>query len=366
MSAQNPNTPNNPPSADVYAGVKDYYGNVLKAKEDLKTSACCLAEAVPDWQKPLLAKIHSEVLSRFYGCGSPLPSDLQGLTVLDLGCGTGRDAYLLSQLVGESGKVIGVDMTEEQLKLARDTMEHHREAFGYQKSNVDFRQGFIEDLRAANIADSSVDLIVSNCVVNLSPRKDLVFSEMKRVLKPGGEVYFSDVFADRRISEELQKDPVLYGECLSGALYLEDFRRLMAQSGFNDVRVVSSSVLDVHDKEIAAKLGDIRFFSNTVRAFAVELEDQCEDFGQALRYKGTSEGNPHNFVLDNHHTFPTGAVVPVCGNTADMIQESRLGKHFEVFGDKKRHFGLFDCGPTNSTVKASSESAAQDTGGSCC
>lgn len=351
--------------SETHESVRTYYGQVLKAKEDLKTSACCLAEAVPDWQKPLLKKIHPDVLSRFYGCGSPLPSDLTGLTVLDLGCGTGRDVYLLSQLVGEKGHVIGVDMTEEQLDLARETISWHMQSFGYKQPNVSFRKGYIEDLRGCDIPDQSVDLIVSNCVINLSPWKDLVFAEMRRVLKPGGEVYFSDVFADRRISAELRADPVLYGECLSGALYLEDFRRLMAEAGFADARLMSSSVLEVNDPAIKEKVGDIVFYSNTVRAFALDLEDRCEDFGQAVVYKGTSSQGRHHFVLDDHHLFPKGAHVPVCGNTADMIARSRFAAHFEVLGNKETHFGLFDCGPTGSPVPVKTPSA-QTAGGSCC
>jgi len=181
-------------------------------------------------QKQVLSKIHDEVLSKYYGCGSPIPPLEKGLVVLDLGSGTGRDCFVASAFVGETGKVIGVDMTEEQLAVANKHIEYHTKAFSLAKSNVEFKKGFIEDLKSIGIADNSVDVVISNCVINLSPDKQKVLSEVYRILKPGGELYYSDVFSDRRIPEELQKDKVLWGECLSGALYIEDFRRMMQKN----------------------------------------------------------------------------------------------------------------------------------------
>ena len=112
-------------------------------------------------------------------------------------------------------------MTDAQLDVARKYQDEQARRFGFDASNVDFRAGFIEDLAELGIEDNSVDLVVSNCVINLTPFKDQVFSEIYRVLKPGGELYFSDVFCDRRIPDELRDDPVLRGECLGGALYIE-------------------------------------------------------------------------------------------------------------------------------------------------
>jgi arsenite methyltransferase len=323
--------------------VREYYGRVLKSSADLQTSACCLTEALPPHVAAVLPEIHPEVKERFYGCGSPIPPALDGITVLDLGCGSGRDCYVLSKLVGPHGKVIGLDMTEEQLAVARRHQAYHTEKFGH--ANVEFRQGYIEDLAGAGIEDASVDLVISNCVLNLSPDKPRVFREMFRVLKPGGELYFSDVFADRRIPKPLAEDPVMIGECLGGALYIEDFRRLMAQVGCLDARVVSSSPLTLNNAELEHKAGNVRFYSMTVRAFRLDLEDRCEDFGQVAYYQGTLTEAPHAFVLDDHHRFETGRPMLVCGNTADMITATRYGKHFRVHGDKSVHYGLFDCGP---------------------
>ena len=247
--------------------VKEYYGKILNNKKDLKTSACCAIEDLPIAQREVLGNIEPEILDRFYGCGSPIPPVLENCTVLDLGCGTGRDVYIASSLVGESGKVIGVDMTDEQLEVAVKYKERQRERFGFLTSNVDFKKGYIEDLSSIGIEDNSIDTVISNCVINLSPDKKKVFKEIFRVLKPGGELYFSDVYSGSRISDELRDDPVLYGECLSGALYIEDFRRMLASAGFLDYRIVTKRKLTISNIELASKIGMLDFYSITVRAF---------------------------------------------------------------------------------------------------
>jgi arsenite methyltransferase len=326
--------------------VRHYYSEVLKSSKDLKTSACCTIESVPVHLRAVMAQIHPEVSARFYGCGSPMPPALEGMTVLDLGCGSGRDCYVLSKLVGANGRVIGVDMTPEQLDVARRHQTWHAEKFGYAESNVTFHQGLIEDLRHVGIADNSVDVVVSNCVMNLSPNKAQLFSEVMRVLKPGGELYFSDVFANKRIPMALQRDDVLLGECLGGALYKEDFRRIMDRLGCFDVRVLKTTPIELIDPDVVRKIGHIAFSSLTVRAFKLALEDRCEDFGQVATYLGTLPEYPHAFDLDDHHHFVTGKPMLVCGNTSDMVAGTRYAKHFRVVGEKAQHFGLFDCGPT--------------------
>jgi len=345
--------------SSAHNNLKEYYGKVLNHSNDLQTNACCCdAESVPPVVREALRLIHHEITDRFYGCGSPIPPVLEGMTVLDLGCGTGRDAYILSRLVGETGHVIGVDMTDEQLETARKHISHHTEKFGYSRTNIEFRQGYIEDLNAIGIADDSVDIVVSNCVINLSPDKPSVFREIFRVLKPGGELYFSDIFADRRIAEELRDDPVLHGECLSGAMYIEDFRRLLNRVGCPDYRQTSEAAVTIDNPQIEARIGFARFSSITVRAFKLAaLEDLCEDFGQTATYNGGIEGHPHHFDLDDHHRFFTGKPMLVCGNTAAMMQETRFGRHFTVTGDRSTHFGPFDCEPAAKTGATS---------GACC
>lgn len=328
----------------MYDVVKDYYGKQLQSSADLKTSACCDASAMPEWLKPLLSRIHPEVLARYYGCGLVAPTELAGCTVLDLGCGTGRDVYALAQMVGASGRIIGLDMTDEQLAVAEEHRAWHAEQFGY--DNVQFVQGYMEQLEQLDLAPGSVDVIVSNCVLNLSPDKDAVLKGVFRLLKPGGELYFSDVYADRRVPEAVRNDPVLYGECLGGALYWNDFLQMARRAGFTDPRLVEDRPLEMTDPAIAARIGAIGFHSATYRLFKLEgLEQDCEDYGQAVIYKGTLTNAPDRFVLDKHHDIEAGRVFPVCGNTWRMLHDTRFAAHFDFIGDFSKHYGIFEgCG----------------------
>ena len=343
--------------------VKNYYGKVLKNKNDLKTNACCSTESPSSQFRDIMNNIAPEILSKFYGCGSPIPPILKGCTVLDLGCGSGRDVYLASYLVGEDGFVIGVDMTEEQLEVARKYQEKQRQKFGFRKSNVKFEQGYIEDLKEIGIEDNSIDVVISNCVINLSPNKRAIFSEIFRVLKVGGELYFSDIFAGRRVPEQIKDDPVLYGECLGGALYIEDFRRILREVGCLDYRIVSKIKISITEPEIKEKAGMIDFYSLTIRAFKLDdLEDICEDYGQVAIYLGTITGYPHEFRFDNHHVFITDKPMLVCGNTASMLSKTRYIKHFKIIGGRNTHFGLFKCSPYEDKL----DNGGLGEGGSCC
>ncbi len=325
----------------IHNQVQEYYGKTLQSSQDLKTS-CCTAGAPPAEHREIMALIDDDIVSRFYGCGSPIPDAVEGLTVLDLGCGTGRDCYILSKLVGPEGSVIGVDMTEEQLEVGRRHRDSMAQKFGFSEPNVDFRHGIIEDLAACGIEDNSVDLVISNCVLNLAPEKFHVFSEIFRVLKPGGELYFSDVYADRRVPEDLRDDPVFRGECLGGALYTEDFRRLLAVLGCPDSRIISSEPIKLEGGAVAEQAGNIRFFSVTVRAFKLpSLEDRAEDYGEIATYKGSIPGRAHAFELDADHIFEAGRPMLVSGNTASMLMETRFAQHFDVSGDRNMHYGHF-------------------------
>ena len=345
---------------DIESGVRDYYGKTLKSGADLKTDACCSPSDLPRAVRDALAKVSDEVVSRYYGCGLTIPNELTGLRVLDLGSGSGRDCYILSQLVGRDGSVTGVDMTDEQLAVAERNREHHSRAFGY--ANVRFLKGDISRLDELGLEDSSFDLIVSNCVINLARDKAAVLRQARRVLKEGGELYFSDVYADRRVPAELRNDPVLYGECLGGALYWNDFLRLAKDAGFSDPRLVESRPLTLDKGSIRERAGHIGFYSATYRLFKLEgLETACEDYGQAVRYKGTVPDAPESFLLDGHHRFETGRVMAVCGNTALMLAKSRFGRHFDFFGDMTKHFGTF---PGCGTNMPFSTEARND--GACC
>ncbi len=342
--------------------VKTYYGDTVQSTRDLKTKACCVGGTMPKHVRAILGDIEDEIVQKFYGCGSPIPLALAGKAVLDLGCGTGRDAYMVAKMVGPDGHVIGVDMTSQQLEIAQRHVPSQMTRFGFSKPNIEFQLGYIEDLAAVGVKDNSVDVVISNCVLNLSADKPSVFSEIFRVLKPGGELYFSDVFAGRRIPESLMDDPVLRGECLGGAMYLEDFRRLLCKLGCLDYRVVDSRAFAINDADIEAKLGMVDFHSITVRAFKLDdLEDICEDYGQVATYNGTLAECPHQFVLDDHHTFETGKPVRVCGNTASMISRTRFAAHFTVQGDRSTHYG-----PFNSKVCQADPGSAVNLPSACC
>ncbi|MBF0286495.1 MAG: methyltransferase domain-containing protein [SAR324 cluster bacterium] len=345
--------------------VKEYYGKVLQSTKDLKTDACCTTDNLPAYIKNILSEIHEEVLMQYYGCGLVAPPLLEGMRVLDLGCGAGRDCYILSKLVGESGYVVGVDMTPEQLATAEKHIEYHTQKYGYSSPNVEFKLGYIEHLDELNLEDNRFDIIVSNCVINLSPDKEAVFREAYRVLKPGGELYFSDVYSDRRIPTELLNNPTLYGECLSGALYWNDFLRLAKQTGFLDPRLVENHSLSLDNDEVKNLIGHIGFMSATYRLFKLpKLETACEDYGQSVIYQGSIPQNEHVFQLDNHHIIEKGKAFPVCGNTYRMLHQTRFRPHFEFSGNWGTHFGLFDGCGIPSQFEASGKSAT--IGGSCC
>ena len=350
--------------------VKTYYGETLQSSADLKTSACCTPGAMPPALRTALANVHEEVKARYYGCGFVAPEALEGTRILDLGCGAGQDVYVLAQMVGAKGRVVGVDMTPEQLAVARTHVDFHAKAFGYCCSNVAFHDGYIEKLDQLGLEPGSFDIIVSNCVINLSVDKLAVLKGAFDLLKPGGELYFADVYADRRLPESVKADPVLYGECLGGALYWNDFLNLAKKAGFADPRLVTDRPLDVTDPVLKAELGQARFFSATYRLFKLDgLEPACEDHGQAVIYKGSIKGSEHAFALDAHHVIETGKVFPVCGNTWRMLVDTRFAPHFDFIGDFSRHYGIFaGCGTSIPFAGSNAAAGASGpaVGGGCC
>ncbi|HXI86548.1 MAG TPA: methyltransferase domain-containing protein [Parvularculaceae bacterium] len=349
----------------IQQSVKDYYGKTLKSSRDLKTDACCTLEDAPAYVRALQADIHPEVKARYYGCGLIAPQALEGCRVLDLGCGAGQDVYVLSRLVGARGSVVGVDMTAEQLAVAKAHRDWHADRFGYASSNVDFIEGDIERLKSCGLAPSSFDVIVSNCVINLVENKTAVFEAAHDLLVPGGEFYFSDVYSDRRLPEFLKRDIDALGECLAGALYWNDFLHLAKGAGFGDPRLVCDRVLSIGDPSLADRLKPATFHSATYRLFRIDgLEPACEDYGQAVVYKGGLAHADQAFGLDAHHFIEKGRVFPVCGNTYRMLSESRFAPYFEFVGDWSRHYGIFPgCGVSSPFGKKALESA---TSGACC
>jgi arsenite methyltransferase len=347
--------------------VQEYYGSTLQSSNDLKTNACTSAGDMPRYIKDCLGAIHPEVLSKYYGCGLCIPEyDLTDASVLDLGCGAGRDVYLLSQLVGQNGYVVGIDMTTQQLDVAKKHQQYHVEAFGHSKSNVQFIQGYLEQLDSiASLEENSFDVIVSNCVINLCTDKAAVLKACYKLLKPGGELYFSDVYSNRRVPTALQQDTVMWGECLSGALYWNDFHNLAKDAGFRDPRLVEDGPILVTNGPVAEFIkqsgnANLEFYSATYRLQKLDnLEPACEDYGQAVIYKGTIDPSSaiepkqtskycatSTWTLDKHHVFEAGKIHPVCGNTWNMLQGNpKVAPHFQFIGNFEKHYGIFDgCG----------------------
>ncbi|XP_055061414.1 arsenite methyltransferase [Misgurnus anguillicaudatus] len=313
----------------VYNAVKEYYGKTVKHSSDLKSNACFPStRLVPEHIRKVLDEIHPDVIARFYGCGLVVPECLEGCSVLDLGCGTGRDCYMLSQIVGEKGHVTGIDMTENQLEVAQKYIDYHMQKFGYKKPNVNFVQGYIEALAEAGLKEKSYDVIISNCVVNLSPDKASVLREAYRVLKDGGELFFSDVYSDTRIPEDLKNNKVLWGECLSGALFWEDLIRLAEEVGFSKPRLVTASKITVGNQELEKLLGDCKFVSATYRLF--KLPEGLKKKPCLAMYNGNITGVEENFEFDVQYTFKANTVMEVDGDVASILSNSRFLDEFTL------------------------------------
>lgn len=241
------------------AGVRDHYAAQAGAASAQSTSCCdpagccCGTETVPE--SILTANLNGEIPS--WGCGNPtaLVALEPGQVVVDLGSGAGFDVFLAAQRVappaGSQGRVIGVDMTDEMLKLARD----HAQRLGF-ADVTEFRRGYIEDLP---VEDDSVDAILSNCVINLSPDKDAVFHEAYRVLKPGGWIAISDIVTDGELPASIREDTELWGACIAGALEEDEYLAKVRAAGFE--------AIEVTDRETWTPLAGVKVISLTFRAF---------------------------------------------------------------------------------------------------
>ncbi|XP_031240804.1 arsenite methyltransferase isoform X1 [Mastomys coucha] len=313
--------------AEIHKDVQNYYGNVLRTSADLQTNACVTpAKLVPKYIRERLQNVHEAVTSRYYGCGLVVPERLESCRILDLGSGSGRDCYVLSQLVGEKGHVTGIDMTEVQVEVAKTYLEHHMEKFGFQAPNVTFLHGPMEKLTEAGIQNESYDIVISNCVINLVPDKEQVLREVYQVLKHGGELYFSDVYASLEVPEDIKSHKVLWGECLGGALYWKDLAIIAQKIGFCPPRLVTASIITVENKELERVLGDCRFVSATFRLFKIPKTEPAERCH--VVYNGGITGHEKELIFDANFTFKEGEAVEVDEETAAVLKNSRFAHDF--------------------------------------
>jgi radical SAM protein with 4Fe4S-binding SPASM domain len=258
--------------------VRQFYGSAAETPSD---DLCCPVQPDPSD----LAHIPPGVVERFYGCGSPVGSAgiRPGETTLDLGSGAGIDVFIAAKKVGPTGKAVGVDMTPQMLAVAREARPEVAANLGFDV--VEFREGFLEAIPAA---DRSVDLVTSNCVINLSPDKKRVFAEMWRVLRDHGRIVVADIVADRQVPPHQRKDPRLWGECISGALTEEEFLAYLERAGFYGLQV---------------------------RGFKYEKKTGCVYIGQTATYQG-----PFTGVGDEEgHWFPRDVAVEICTDTASRL-----------------------------------------------
>ena len=292
---------------------------------------------IPDEARDKFFNVSAEIKNWFHEPGTPMPPLMEGCTVVDLCCGSGRDTYLAAQLVGEGGKVIGVEPNAKRLAIAEKYFDQEIKQFGYAQPNVEFVCGVPEDLSA--IPDASVDIVISNCTFNLSPDKEAYVREVFRVLKDNGEWYFTDVFSDRRIPEEVAKDTKNRALRLGGAMFVGDFRRLVQANGFNDPRYLMNFKSPISDEERAI-FGEVAFATLTIRILKSNWsEDVCESYGETVCYDGSLPGYPDFFLFENNIKFPTGKECTVCGNVTSVAKYSRYAKVFTVAGDRSTHIG---------------------------
>ncbi len=279
--------------------VREFYA---EAAEKPQAELCCPI----DFDPAEVDHIPTEVMERFYGCGSPvsLAGLVGGETFLDLGSGGGIDCFIAAKKVGAGGRVIGVDMTAEMLAVANRNRAAVAESLGYDV--VEFRRGFLEKIP---VESKTIDLITSNCVINLSPDKKAVFREMWRVLKDHGRAVVSDIVSETSVPAHLRVNPRLWGECISGALTEEEFLAYLEQAGFYGLQVLKRT----YWKEVEG----CSFFSVTVRGYKFEKTAGCVFKGQRAIYLG-----PQKAVMDEEgHLFPRNEPIEVCTDTAAKLSQ---------------------------------------------
>ena len=329
----------------VESAVKERYSSGAACCEP---ALCCPVEYDPQYLKIIPA----EVLERDYGCGDPSRHLRPGETVLDLGSGTGKICFIAAQVVGPTGRVIGVDMTDAMLEVARRNAPVVAERIGF--ANGEFRKGRIQDLaldlekldaelraqpiadanaflragelaeelrvRHPLVADDSVDVVVSNCVLNLveGRAKRQLFEEIFRVLRRGGRAVISDIVSDEDVPQEMQNDPELWSGCISGALTESGFVRAFTDAGFYGIRILK------RDAAPWRTVQGIEFRSVTIEAFKGK-QGACFERGQAVIYKG-----PFKKVLDDDgHSYERGERYAVCDKTFQLYQREPYREAFD-------------------------------------
>jgi ubiquinone/menaquinone biosynthesis C-methylase UbiE len=351
------------PSINFEEAVSQRY---RKAAQETEPALC-----IPvSYNRSLLEIIPEEITSKDYGCGDPSTYVSAGETVLDLGSGSGKACYIIAQIVGPRGRVIGIDFNETMLALARK----HRDAIGKKLGygNVEFRRGRIQDLKLdlellddylrghpvssledlialrefeekivrerPLVPDESIDVVVSNCVLNLVRPEDKrrLFAEMYRVLRRGGRVAISDIVSDEPVPEHLKSDPELWSGCVSGAFLEEELLRAFEEAKFHGIRIEEMRAEPYRTVE------GIEFRSLTVTAYKGK-EGPCIERNQAVIYRGPWK----QVVDDDGHVLPRGARTAVCEKTYEIYSKAPYQDQFILVPPREEvpanQAGVFDC-----------------------
>jgi len=366
---------------NIESAVRARYSQGAQARE---ATLCCPV----DYDPRQLEIIPQEVLERDYGCGDPSRHVREGDSVLDLGSGGGKICFIASQIVGPKGRVIGVDMNDDMLALARRSAPAVAEATGY--TNVEFRRGRIQDLaldldrlepwlqshpvtdaqslsamedhcdllrsEATMIPDASVDIVVSNCVLNLVRESDKprLIQEIHRVLRPGGRIALSDIVSDEVIPEALRRDPTLWSGCISGAFQERELLEQLEAAGFFGIQI------DKWEEEPWQTVKGIEFRSATVTAVKGVLSE-CYEANQAVIFKG-----PWKQVEDDDgHVLRRGERVAVCDKTFRTLTSAPYADSIIPVEPRvaipEAERALFDCARTLPRDPRETKGAAFDT-----
>jgi len=350
-------------AAKIEAAVLQRYGN---AAQDVDACLCLPVS----YDKAFLNVIPDEIIEKDYGCGDPSQYIRPGETVLDLGSGSGKACYIISQIVGVKGKVIGVDFNPPMLELARKYQKSIGDELGFR--NVEFRRGKIQDLQTnldliddflkhnpigsvADLAkleefetqmrreqplvpDESIDVIVSNCVLNLVRPEDKkqLFAEMYRVLKRGGRIAISDIVSDEAVPDRLAQDPDLWSACVSGSFQEEQFLRAFEDAKFHGIQIEELR------SEAYQTVEGIEFRAITITAYKGK-EGPCIERNHAVIYRGPWK----RVVDDDGHTLERGARMAVCDKTFKLYSQAPYAGQFILLPPREEvaleDAGVFDC-----------------------
>ena len=337
----------------ILENVKEYYGTVLKSRDDLKSQVCYKKDLIDNkYVCKAISEVHSDVSAKYYGCGLCIPPRVNGANILDLGSGSGRDCFAVSKLAGINGKVVGIDMIGEQVDVANTYIPYHQEKFGFDKPNVKFVEGYVEDLQSAGLENDYFDIIISNCVVNLCPDKEAVLSAAFSVLKPGGELYFSDMYTDTHQSNIVKGNKTLWGEGFAGSLHWKQLHEIANKIGYSTPCLVSCSPIKIVREDFKQMLGDAKYCSATYRLFkpltSLPRDDDptCQSGVGLVTYKGEILHHEELFNFDHMLTLLKGVETSVPIEKINILVSSRYAEEFE-FKVEKNDISYDSCNEWN-------------------